>query len=103
MSSGSTGLVTTNPPSSAVVRVRRSLPSDTVYDLATRLIVTAYWHHDRSVPTELTDEKAAPAWADAECLSDAAAREAARERVAARRMAFDAAYVEAFSRRIGEC
>jgi hypothetical protein len=30
MSSGSTGLVTTNPPSSAVVRVRTSLPSETV-------------------------------------------------------------------------
>jgi hypothetical protein len=34
-SSGSTGLVTTNPPSSAVVSLRTSLPSETVYDLAT--------------------------------------------------------------------
>lgn len=35
-SSGSIGLVTTKPPSSAVVRVSTSLPSDTVYDFATR-------------------------------------------------------------------
>ncbi len=33
--SGSTGLVTTNPPSSAVVSVSTILPSETVYDLAT--------------------------------------------------------------------
>lgn len=35
MRSGATGLVTTNPPSSAFVRVSTSLPSETVYDLAT--------------------------------------------------------------------
>src|SRR6266566_5912900 len=34
-SSGSRGLVTTNPPSSAGVNVRTSLPSETVYALAT--------------------------------------------------------------------
>ncbi len=35
-SSGSTGLVTMNPPSSADVSVRTSVPSLTVYDLATK-------------------------------------------------------------------
>ncbi len=34
-SSGSSGLVTTNPPSSAGVSVSTSFPSETVYDLAT--------------------------------------------------------------------
>jgi hypothetical protein len=38
-SSGSIGLVTTNPPSSATVRVKTSLPSETVYDFATRAIL----------------------------------------------------------------
>ena len=40
--------------------------------------------------------------AEAECLSDADARAAARERSAARREEVDAAYVEAFARRVGE-
>jgi len=35
ISSGSNGLVTTKPPSAARFRVSTSLPSDTVYDLAT--------------------------------------------------------------------
>lgn len=47
-------------------------------------------------------EEAALAKAEAECLSDADAREAARERAAARRVELDAAYVEAFARRIAE-
>jgi hypothetical protein len=49
----------------------------------------------------LVDE-AALATAEAECLSDADAREAARERAAARRDELDAAYVEAFAQRIAE-
>jgi hypothetical protein len=36
MSSGSKGLVTMNPPSSAGVSVRTNLPSDAVYDFATK-------------------------------------------------------------------
>jgi hypothetical protein len=40
--------------------------------------------------------------AEQECLSDAAARESARERAAMRRADLDAAYVEAFARRVGE-
>lgn len=47
-------------------------------------------------------EEAALAKAEAECLSDADAREAARERAAARRAELDAAYVEAFAQRIAE-
>lgn len=47
-------------------------------------------------------EEAALAKAEAECLSDADAREAARQRAAAKRMEIEAAYVEAFARRIGE-
>lgn len=40
--------------------------------------------------------------AERECLSDADAREATRQRAAARRAELDIAYVEAFARRIGE-
>jgi hypothetical protein len=47
-------------------------------------------------------EEAALANGEAECLSDAAARAAARERSAVRRKELDAAYVEAFARRVGE-
>jgi hypothetical protein len=47
-------------------------------------------------------EEAALAQAEAECLSDAAAREAARERAATRRGELDAAYVEAFARRVAD-
>ena len=47
-------------------------------------------------------EEQALAKAEAECLSDADARAAARERSAARRQELDAAYVEAFARRVGE-
>lgn len=47
-------------------------------------------------------EEAALAQAEAECLSDADMREAARQRAAAKRMELDATYVEAFARRIGE-
>lgn len=47
-------------------------------------------------------EEAALAKAEAECLSDAEAREAVRERAAARRVELDAAYVEAFARRVAE-
>jgi hypothetical protein len=47
-------------------------------------------------------EEAALERAEAECLSDADAREAARERAAARRAELDAAYVDAFAQRIGE-
>jgi hypothetical protein len=46
-------------------------------------------------------EEAALAKAEAECLSDADARAAARERAAERRTELDAAYVEAFTQRIG--
>ncbi len=47
-------------------------------------------------------EEAALAKAEAECLSDADAREAARTRAAARRAELDTMYVEAFTRRVGE-
>ena len=47
-------------------------------------------------------EEAALAWAEQECLSDAAARELARERAADRRQTLDAEYVDRFARRIGE-
>jgi hypothetical protein len=47
-------------------------------------------------------EEQALAKAEAECLSDADARAAARERSAVRRQELDAAYVEAFARRVGE-
>jgi hypothetical protein len=47
-------------------------------------------------------EEAALERAEAECLSDADAREAARVRAAARRAELDTAYVEAFAQRIGE-
>jgi hypothetical protein len=40
--------------------------------------------------------------AEQECLSDAEARESARQRAAVRRAALDALYVEAFARRVGE-
>jgi hypothetical protein len=40
--------------------------------------------------------------AEAECLSDADARAAARERSVARQQLLDSAYVEAFARRVGE-
>jgi hypothetical protein len=47
-------------------------------------------------------EEEALAKAEAECLSDADARAAARDRSAARRQELDAAYIEAFARRVGE-
>src|SRR5437667_171706 len=47
-------------------------------------------------------EEAALARAEQECLSDAEARELARERAAERRQALDAEYVDRFARRIGE-
>ena len=47
-------------------------------------------------------EDAALARAEQECLSDAEARELARERAAERRQALDAEYVDRFARRIGE-
>ena len=47
-------------------------------------------------------EEAALSKAEVESMSDADAREAARERAAARRGELDAAYVEAFARRVGE-
>jgi hypothetical protein len=47
-------------------------------------------------------EEAALAKAEAECLSDADARQAARERAAARRVEVDVAYAEAFARRVAE-
>jgi hypothetical protein len=47
-------------------------------------------------------EEAALAKAEAECLSDADARDAARERAATRLVELDAAYVEAFARRVGQ-
>jgi hypothetical protein len=47
-------------------------------------------------------EEQALAKAEAECLSDADARAAARERSAIRRQELDAAYVGAFARRVGE-
>jgi hypothetical protein len=49
----------------------------------------------------LVDE-AALVRAQAECFSDADAREATRRRVAAKRMELEPAYVEAFARRVGE-
>ena len=47
-------------------------------------------------------EEQALAKAEAECLSDAGARAAVRERSAIRRQELDAAYLEAFARRVGE-
>jgi hypothetical protein len=47
-------------------------------------------------------EEQALSKAELECLSDARAREAARERAAGRRLELDAAFVEAFGRRVGE-
>ena len=47
-------------------------------------------------------EEAALARAEHECLSDAEAREAARERVEERRQALEARYVEQFAQRIAE-
>jgi hypothetical protein len=47
-------------------------------------------------------EEEALARAEQECLSDAEARESARERASARRAELDAAYLEAFTRRVGE-
>jgi len=47
-------------------------------------------------------EEAALAQAEQECLSDAEARESARRRASARWAELDAAYVEAFARRVGE-
>jgi hypothetical protein len=47
-------------------------------------------------------EEAALARAERECLSDAEARELARERAAARRQELDAEYVETFARRVGD-
>jgi hypothetical protein len=47
-------------------------------------------------------EEEALSRAEHECLSDAEARESARERAAARRGELDAAYVEVFARRVGE-
>lgn len=47
-------------------------------------------------------EEGALARAEQECLSDAEAREAARERAAERRQELDAEYVRAFARRLGE-
>lgn len=47
-------------------------------------------------------EEPALARAEQECLSDAEAREAARERAAERRQELDAEYVRAFARRVGE-
>ena len=49
----------------------------------------------------LVDEEAL-ARAEQECLSDAEARQRARERAADRRQTLDTAYVEAFARRVGE-
>ena len=42
INSGSSGLVTTKPPSSAAVRVRTSFPFETVYDLATPSILAGW-------------------------------------------------------------
>lgn len=47
-------------------------------------------------------EEAALVQAEAECLSDADARDAARQRAAAKRVGLEATYVEIFARRIGE-
>src|SRR5216117_3244130 len=47
-SSGSSGLVTTNPPSSAGVSVSTSFPSETVYDLATYRACRKS-HHDDAI------------------------------------------------------
>lgn len=47
-------------------------------------------------------EEDALARAEQECLSDAEARQRARERAAERRQELDAAYVDAFARRVGE-
>ena len=47
-------------------------------------------------------EESALALAEHECLSDAEARELARERAAERRQDLDADYVEQFARRVGE-
>ena len=49
----------------------------------------------------LVDEEAL-ARAEQECLSDAEARQRARERAAERRQTLDVEYVEAFARRVGE-
>jgi hypothetical protein len=47
-------------------------------------------------------EEGALARAEQECLSDAEARQLARERAAERRQELDAEYVDAFARRVGE-
>lgn len=47
-------------------------------------------------------EEEALARAEQECVSDGEARESGRQRAAARRVELDAAYVEAFARRLGE-